>query len=862
MELENIVANTVYLKAREGGSDSNKGKSKKWKDILRFPHISFCLDLKNKLDYRYSYVVDQQPIGRKLFKLFCESNGCYHKCNTFLDAADWYEVKEKEVRASTAEEIFTKFLIEDSPEYIKVINSEVISKCKENLYSLSADLFSECSKAVKDYMAGEPFKEFIDSMYFHRYLQWKYLESRPVTAKTFRMYRVLGKGGFGEVCACQVRATGKMYACKKLEKKRIKKRKGESMVLIEKQILQKINSRFVVTQRLIIDGLEDDSDLDDDSSESSAQECDVSYQNHADESSDDNFDDMPDGDVPTADISQPLSHSVSPDISPRTNDCWQDVGENDVSLAYAYETKDSLCLVLTIMNGGDLKFHIYNMGGDPGFDLDRARFYAAEVCLGLEHLHVQGIVYRQRIYDIVSDSSFQIKPAAALRKFLDACTDEEKRGSGSSKLGRLEQTSRYWMPHNNGNGGIYKSTSYTVQGKMLTSSNLLLDIDNDVSIKNYPEPYLLVWHWNFDFRLSWAIEWMISQVLFKKFELLLSKYVLFINLFIFRDLKPENILLDDHGHVRISDLGLAVEIPDGEMVRGRVGTVGYMAPEVVDNEKYTFSPDWFSMGCLIFEMIEGQAPFRARKEKVKREEVDRRVKEEEEQYSSKFNEHARSICRTVSVLNVLCLLFLSVSSLKIRVSGKEVEMKLLFSSMCGAEVFAKHVLENPYITLEFYPEISLLQKNPMERMGCNSGRQGAKALKAHPFYSKIDFKRLEAGVVQPPFVPDPHAVYAKDVLDIEQFSTVKGVNIDASDGTFYSKFNTGSVSIPWQQEMLETECFKELNVFGPNTTRTPDLLVDQPPVEESKGCFPFRRRVSFFVINNLLKNEPYRVVKC
>lgn len=61
------------------------------------------------------------------------------------------------------------------------------------------------------------------------------------------MYRVLGKGGFGEVCACQVRATGKMYACKKLEKKRIKKRKGEAMALNEKQILQKVNSRFVVS---------------------------------------------------------------------------------------------------------------------------------------------------------------------------------------------------------------------------------------------------------------------------------------------------------------------------------------------------------------------------------------------------------------------------------------------------------------------------------------------------------------------------------------------------------------------------------------------------------------------------------------
>ncbi len=32
-----------------------------------------------------------------------------------------------------------------------------------------------------------------------RYLQWKALERDRVTYKTFRMYRVLGKGGFGEV---------------------------------------------------------------------------------------------------------------------------------------------------------------------------------------------------------------------------------------------------------------------------------------------------------------------------------------------------------------------------------------------------------------------------------------------------------------------------------------------------------------------------------------------------------------------------------------------------------------------------------------------------------------------------------------
>lgn len=52
---------------------------------------------------------------------------------------------------------------------------------------------------------------------------------------------------FSQVCACQVRATGKMYACKKLEKKRVKKRKGEAMALNEKRILEKVNSSFVVS---------------------------------------------------------------------------------------------------------------------------------------------------------------------------------------------------------------------------------------------------------------------------------------------------------------------------------------------------------------------------------------------------------------------------------------------------------------------------------------------------------------------------------------------------------------------------------------------------------------------------------------
>lgn len=42
-----------------------------------------------------------------------------------------------------------------------------------------------------------------------------------------------------------------------------------------------------------------------------------------------------------------------------------------------------------------------------------------------------------------------------------------------------------------------------------------------------------------------------------------------------------------------------------------------------------------------------QSPFRARREKVKRDEVERRVKEDTEEYSDKFSSHARHICSQV-----------------------------------------------------------------------------------------------------------------------------------------------------------------------------------------------------------------------
>ena len=47
----------------------------------------------------------------------------------------------------------------------------------------------------------------------------------------------------------------------------------------------------------------------------------------------------------------------------------------------------------------------------------------------------------------------------------------------------------------------------------------------------------------------------------------------------------------------------------------------------------------------------------------------------------------------------------------------------------------------------------------------------------------------------------PRAVYAKDVLDIDPFSSVKGVDLEGSDDAFAEKFATGAISKPWQEEV-------------------------------------------------------------
>ncbi|HEU5041115.1 MAG TPA: protein kinase, partial [Gemmatimonadales bacterium] len=82
---------------------------------------------------------------------------------------------------------------------------------------------------------------------------------------------------------------------------------------------------------------------------------------------------------------------------------------------------------------------------------------------------------------------------------------------------------------------------------------------------------------------------------------------------IHRDIKPENILLAQ-GHPRLADFGIAraAEATGGEELTRAglaVGTPKYMAPEQAGGEAVDFRSDLYSLACVLYEMLAGDAPY-------------------------------------------------------------------------------------------------------------------------------------------------------------------------------------------------------------------------------------------------------------
>lgn len=88
-----------------------------------------------------------------------------------------------------------------------------------------------------------------------------------------------------------------------------------------------------------------------------------------------------------------------------------------------------------------------------------------------------------------------------------------------------------------------------------------------------------------------------------------------------RDIKPSNVLLDEHGHLYLTDFGIArlFDSGDGALTReapatlthtGQVlGTPYYMAPEQIRGEPVGPSADIYATGIMLYQLVTGQVPF-------------------------------------------------------------------------------------------------------------------------------------------------------------------------------------------------------------------------------------------------------------
>ena len=74
------------------------------------------------------------------------------------------------------------------------------------------------------------------------------------------------------------------------------------------------------------------------------------------------------------------------------------------------------------------------------------------------------------------------------------------------------------------------------------------------------------------------------------------------------DLKPDNLYLLFDGTIRIVDFGAATHISQ-KTEKHILGTINYLAPEVVNNKKYSIQSDIYSLGIIFYELLTGEVPY-------------------------------------------------------------------------------------------------------------------------------------------------------------------------------------------------------------------------------------------------------------
>lgn len=162
-----------------------------------------------------------------------------------------------------------------------------------------------------------------------------------------------------------------------------------------------------------------------------------------------------------------------------------------------------------------------------------------------------------------------------------------------------------------------------------TKSTLL----NEINImKKYNSKYLVkIIDWTYDdFKVCIIMEWApngdLESLLNKKKnnnESLDSKIIdkiifqtccaikeLHDNNILHRDIKPSNILIFDDYNIKLADFGVS-KLIFGQEAYTQIGTPYYMSPELMNGYSYSYSSDFWALGCVYYQLITLEKPFAA-----------------------------------------------------------------------------------------------------------------------------------------------------------------------------------------------------------------------------------------------------------
>lgn len=314
-DLESVLADVSYLMAMEKSKSTPAARASK-KIVLPEPSIRSVMQkyLEERGELTFDKIFNQK-IGFLLFKDFCmnEIDEGVPQLKFYEEIKEYEKLDSEEDRLCRSRQIYDTYIMKELLSCSHPFSKQAVDHVQAHLAKKQVPpaLFQPYIEEICDSLRGKIFQKFIESDRFTRFCQWKNVELNiHLTMNDFSVHRIIGRGGFGEVYGCRKADTGKMYAMKCLDKKRIKMKQGETLALNERIMLSLVST----------------------------------------------------GDCPFI-----------------------------VCMTYAFHTPDKLCFILDLMNGGDLHYHLSQHGV---FSEKEMRFYAAEIILGLEHMHNRFVVYR------------------------------------------------------------------------------------------------------------------------------------------------------------------------------------------------------------------------------------------------------------------------------------------------------------------------------------------------------------------------------------------------------------------------------------------------------------------------------------